>query len=324
MRLNTSASASNNWSYTKGKECLPVRVNFRDSSFAFCGQAVEHWYWDFGDGTYSTEQHPVHDFVSADSFLVKLTITTTSGSMSTTTKKIGIGNTLHAVDLASELKVCTGEALTVDAGVVDAEYTWSPSFGVSDLHARITSIKPMINSWYYVNVKKCMIDVVDSVYVIVDSISKPEITQSFNMLTATAASKYEWYRDDIKIELADSKTLRVGSEGFYSVRIINKSGCERMSDPKFFMPFSGKEKEPELVRVKCSPNPSNGRLNVLISDVPDRPAKLTVYDRYGRILHTSFVTGNVTPLNMAKHAKGLYYVEVNINNKKNIVPVVIQ
>jgi PKD repeat protein len=324
MRLNTSASASNRWSYTKGIECLPVQVNFQDSSSAFCGQAVEHWNWDFGDGTYSTEQHPVHDFISADSFVVKLTITTTSGSMSTATKKIGIGNALHAVDIPSELKVCTGEALTIDAGVAGAEYTWSPSFGVSDVHTRVTSIKPMINSWYYVDVKKCMVDVIDSVYVIVDSIWKPEITQSLNVLMATAASDYEWYRNDVKIEQANNKTLRMDREGFYSVKIINKSGCERMSDPKFFMPFSGKEKEPQLVRVKCSPNPSNGRLNVLISDLSDKPAKLTVYDSYGRVLHTSYITGNVTPLNMVKHAKGLYYVEVNINNKKNIVSVVLQ
>jgi PKD repeat protein len=324
MRLNTSASVLNKWSYTKGVECLPVQVNFHDSSVAFCGQSVDFWYWDFGDGAYSTEQHPVHNFMSADTFAVRLTIITTSGNMSTTTKKIGMGNTLHKVDLPSELKVCTGGASTIDAGVPDAEYTWSPSFGVGDVHARATSIKPMINSWYYVDVKKCMVDVKDSVYVIVDSILKPGITQSMNTLTATASNQYEWYLNDVKIEYAAGKTLRIDRDGFYAVKIINKSGCERMSDPQFFMPFSGKEKEAELVRVKCSPNPSNGSLNVLISQVPEKPAKLTVYDSYGRILHSSYVTANVTPLNMLKLAKGLYYVEVNINNKKNIVPVVIQ
>ena len=324
MRLNTSASALNRWSYTKGIECLPVQVNFHDSSTAFCGQSVERWYWDFGDGTYSTEQHPVHSFMSADTFSVRLMITTTSGSMSITTKKIGIGNNLPKVDLPSQIKVCTGQSSTLDAGVADAEYTWSPSFGVGDVHARAASIKPMINSWYYVDVKKCMVDVTDSVYVVVDSILKPGITQSMNTLSATVSDEYEWYRNDVRIEGAASKTLRIDREGFYAVKVVNESGCERMSDAKFFMPFSGKEKEPELVRVKCSPNPSNGSLNVLISEVPEKPAKLTVYDRYGRILHTSYVTGNVTPLNMLKHAKGLYYVEVNINNKKNIVPVVIQ
>jgi hypothetical protein len=324
MRLNTSASVFNRWSYTKGAECLPVQVNFHDSSAAFCGQSVDYWYWDFGDGTYSTEQHPVHNFMSADTFPVKLTITTSWGSMLTTTRKIGIGNTLHKVDLPSELKVCTGQASTIDAGVPDAEYTWSPSFGVSDVHARSTSIKPMMNSWYSVDVRKCMVDVTDSVYVVVDSILTPGITQNMNTLTATASNEYEWYRNNVKIEDAGSKTLRIDREGFYTVKIVNKSGCGRMSDPRFFMPFSGKEKDPGLARVKCSPNPSNGRLNVLISDVPEKPAKLTVYDRYGRILQSAYVTENVTPLNMAAHAKGMYYVEVNINNKKNIVPVVIQ
>ena len=79
-----------------------------------------------------------------------------------------------------------------------------------------------------------------------------------------------------------------------------------------------------MVRVKCSPNPTNGRVSVLISEIPAQPAKLAVYDRYGRILFTTFATANITHLNLLKCSKGLYYVEVNINNKKNIVPVVIQ
>lgn len=54
------------------------------------------------------------------------------------------------------------------------------------------------------------------------------------------------------------------------------------------------------------------------------PAKLAVYDRYGRILFTRLVTANITNIDLLKHSKGLYYVEVNINNKKNIVPLVLQ
>ena len=78
----------------KGARMFPVQVTFSDSSVAFCDQAIESWYWDFGDGTFSTEQHPVHGFTSADSFLVKLTVTTTSGSRFNNNKKIGIGNTI--------------------------------------------------------------------------------------------------------------------------------------------------------------------------------------------------------------------------------------
>ena len=324
MHLYTSASALNKWSYVKGVECLPVRVSFSDSSVAFCGQSIDSWYWDFGDGTYSSERNPVHGFSATDTFTVKLTVTTTSGSATTTVKKIGIGNTMHTVNIPVELKVCTGESMMLDAGVPDAEYTWSPSFGVSDLHARHTSIKPMINAWYYVDVKKCMASVKDSVYIIVDSISKPQIQQHANTLTATTATSYEWYRDGVKIDKAGDKSLRIDGKGYYSVKISNQSGCGRMSEHEFFMPISGKEKTPDFLRIKCSPNPSNGLVSVLVSEVPDKPSKLAVYDKNGRILFTTFVTGNITQLNLLKQSKGLYYVEVDINNKKNIVPVVLQ
>lgn len=41
---------------------------------------------------------------------------------------------LHTIVIPAELKVCIGESLLLDAGVADAEYTWSPVFGVSGVH----------------------------------------------------------------------------------------------------------------------------------------------------------------------------------------------
>jgi PKD repeat protein len=324
ISVHTSASALNKWSYVKGTACLPVEVSFSDSSVAFCGQAIQSWHWDFGDGSFSDEQNPVHQFTSVDSFIVRLTVTTTSGAASTTTKKIGTSNTTHTVDLPSQLKVCTGESLQIDAGVEDAEYTWSPSFGVSDVNAKVTNVKPMINSWYYVEVKKCMVSVMDSVFVMVDSINKPAIEQNGNTLSTVNSSAFDWYRDGKKLEKEKGKTMRIDCKGYYSVKVFNKSGCERMSDPRFFMPVSGKEKLSETIRIKCSPNPSRGKLSVLLSELPGKPVKLAVYDRYGRILFATYITGNVTPVDLAKAARGLYYVEVTINGKKRILPVVIQ
>jgi hypothetical protein len=103
-----------------------------------------------------------------------------------------------------------------------------------------------------------------------------------------------------------------------------QSGCGGISDAKFFIPYSGKEKETGVIRIKASPNPTNGRVSLLLSEAPATPAKLAVYNRHGRVLVNTLVTGNVTNIDLLKHSKGLYYVEVNINNKKNIVPVVVQ
>jgi PKD repeat protein len=57
-------------------------VNFFDTSTPV--GLIDTWYWDFGDGTTSTEQNPVHTFNEAGQYNVCLTITTDSISCTST------------------------------------------------------------------------------------------------------------------------------------------------------------------------------------------------------------------------------------------------
>ena len=54
----------------------PLTVQFFDSSRG--GRTA--WLWDFGDGSTSTEQNPVHTYHTADTFAVSLTVTGKQGS----------------------------------------------------------------------------------------------------------------------------------------------------------------------------------------------------------------------------------------------------
>lgn len=80
-----------------------------------------------------------------------------------------------------------GRSLQIDAGIPGAEDNWVPSFGVSDVHAQNVTIRPIVNAWYYVGVKKCMLSVRDSVYIVVDSIDKPRIAKLDNTLSTNKA-----------------------------------------------------------------------------------------------------------------------------------------
>lgn len=51
-----------------------LTVNFTDTSIDPDGFVVS-WFWDFNDGTSSTERHPSHAFDSADTYIVRLTVT---------------------------------------------------------------------------------------------------------------------------------------------------------------------------------------------------------------------------------------------------------
>ncbi len=50
-------------------------VQFTDKSQPSDGGWINTWYWEFGDGTYSTLQNPSHTYAVADNYNVKLTIT---------------------------------------------------------------------------------------------------------------------------------------------------------------------------------------------------------------------------------------------------------
>ncbi len=59
-------------------------VAFYDSSFASSG-SISSWSWDFGDGSTSTLQNPVHTYNAPGTYLVCLTITSTNPQCTSTT-----------------------------------------------------------------------------------------------------------------------------------------------------------------------------------------------------------------------------------------------
>jgi gliding motility-associated-like protein len=65
--------------------CFPLKVKFTDSSIANSG-SITSWQWDFGDGTLSNEQNPVHTYINSGDFTVVLKITNSNGCSEVITK----------------------------------------------------------------------------------------------------------------------------------------------------------------------------------------------------------------------------------------------
>ena len=61
-------------------------VAFKDESVAAAPRKITAWKWDFGDGTTSVEQHPLHTFTKPGNFVTVLEITATDGTTSRRSK----------------------------------------------------------------------------------------------------------------------------------------------------------------------------------------------------------------------------------------------
>lgn len=73
------APPSSSFSVSSSTGTAPFSVTFTDTSNAGTS-AITSWEWDFGDGTTSTDQNPVHEYVGVGNYDVSLTVTTNVGS----------------------------------------------------------------------------------------------------------------------------------------------------------------------------------------------------------------------------------------------------
>ncbi|MEM2972200.1 MAG: PKD domain-containing protein [Candidatus Bathyarchaeia archaeon] len=63
----------------------PLIVSFHDNSTSYDG--IISWFWNFGDGTNSTQQNPTHNYTEPGVYTVSLTVTEQDGDNSTKTKQ---------------------------------------------------------------------------------------------------------------------------------------------------------------------------------------------------------------------------------------------
>ena len=74
-----------NFSASSTSGCFPLPVQFTDASIPGSGTITQRE-WDFGDGTFSTQQNPSHTYTSSGNFNVSLRITNSNGCVKTLTK----------------------------------------------------------------------------------------------------------------------------------------------------------------------------------------------------------------------------------------------
>lgn len=103
------------------------RISFTDLST----NIAQSWLWDFGDGSTSTDQNPVHTYTASGTYTVTLIVTNTIGS-DTLSRNSYITIALPATPAVSgSTSICEGETTTLTASLLsgnDAE--WRDNNGV--------------------------------------------------------------------------------------------------------------------------------------------------------------------------------------------------
>jgi len=90
VRDSSNTGCFANFTYHQNPGALPNIIQFVDLSQS---QGPVFWYWNFGDGTYSNEQNPIHEFATIGSYNVCLTISSVdSMCYDTECHQVNVGN----------------------------------------------------------------------------------------------------------------------------------------------------------------------------------------------------------------------------------------
>jgi len=198
--------------------CELLSVQFTDESL--CNP--DFWLWDFGDGNTSTEQHPIHDYLSPGVYIVSLTATNTLGDDTYTATDLIEVYANPSINLGGDIELCPGENATLDAGAGMSDYNWTPSgdtqnISVSDegIYAVTITDADGCTATDQVEVSHLTAPTVDLGVDIEACDTEAPITLD----AGAGMTSYAWTPS------GSSQTLEVNSSGNYSVIVESANGC---------------------------------------------------------------------------------------------------
>lgn len=286
----------------------PSTFTFTDRSSS-CSGTITQWSWDFGDGQTSSDKNPVHTYTAPGDYDIALTVKDNFGSIYPTVQTISVE---AVTDTTSSPQEPGPEPDPDPEPEPEPEPEPQPQ------------PEPEPGSHPGPGQQQPPAEPVDTVAVdVCERVPRPVIEQSDNTLKTDNASSYRWYKDGVLITGAGERIIRMNQQGEYTVKTTDEQGCEKESEPFFFRPAAVSENNGELA-IRCSPNPSNGIINIIVSELPVKPAKLTIYNFHGMQLLTTYMTGQMISLNHMRLAKGIYTVELLINGMRKTTTAVVQ
>ncbi len=122
-----SINASPSVSFTADNTCSGDSTEFI-SSVTISSGTITGYLWDFGDGSTSSQQHPLHFFVTSGNYLVSLTVSASTGCSTSYSTNIGITN--PAISNFNFTAACSGSAVQfTDQSTNGIILSWLWDFG---------------------------------------------------------------------------------------------------------------------------------------------------------------------------------------------------
>lgn len=296
LTLNTFPKPSPTFSFSSIL-CINDSVQFTNTTTIEAGQTPT-FTWDFGDGTSSTDENPLHPFTTANDYNVKLTVEYTGQSC---VEKDSLTVTISSPDVltitaipAGSIPFCESESIEIEASGNFISYLWSTNVA--------TAIIPVNNAGNYVVtatsasgcITKDSIDVTTNPLPEIIASARPDTVQlgQNSQLSVTGGISYIWTPEEgLDFPNAEDPIATLTTSTTYVVTGTDENGCMGTAEVSVVVLDTGNKLAVEA-EAGFSPN-GDGFFDTweikFIENFPD--CEVVIFDRSGRIVFKSEESG---------------------------------
>lgn len=229
------------------ESCFGGAFNFTDQSVA-ANSSVSQWFWDFGDGTTSTQQNPIKQYAAPGTYLVKLYIISAAGCISDTAQMNVTVLPLPVASFTTSNLLCATQPVqltstsTPGAGVI-SQYNWTINSNPTGGNNAVINYTPPAPGSYTVGLsittdKGCTAQTTGSISVnprpvagfTLPNVCLPAGTATFtntSTISDGSALTYLWNFGNAQTSTQQNPTTTYTSTGPYTVTLTatSSNGC---------------------------------------------------------------------------------------------------
>jgi len=295
-----------------------LMVRFKDLSVG----VPRSWFWDFGDGTFSIEQNPVHQYAGQANYDVCLTVGNDCGQ-NISCRLMAIGGSNRDLNFSAwEIGhvSCHGGSdgrinLIIQGGIPPYRYEWSQGTTDSLLNSiPAGSYSVTVTDQAGARIQRSFVIKAPTPIELADVKIENITAQGLGKISLTITGgvppyEYLWSHG------GNSETEENLLKGSYQVEVTDANGCSIVLGPFEIIDVSGLDQVQDQGFLDLIPNPAKDevRIHYQFNSVSENdPIQILIADLQGKVLyeiHTRSGTDRLT-LDLSGLAAGLYVVDV--------------
>ncbi|MCY7408868.1 MAG: PKD domain-containing protein, partial [Chitinophagales bacterium] len=309
--------------------CTEIAISFIDQTVSAPGTSIVSWEWNFGDGNFSSEQFPTHQFSIAGSYTVTLVTTNDANCSDSISKIIFLGSPPVASFMAPAGACQNSPVIFTDqslpgGGATISTWNWELGDGNNSSAQNPTHTYTSTGTFEISLTVKNSNGCYDTYTYLLQILEPPIASFTYSSVglkvyftnTSLVNEKvsYKWNFGDQGTSSNEAPSHTYNIDGLYNVcLVVYDSVCTISDTTCSILDLLTGIKDVNTNKISISPNPVNSTL--LVSEFRStETTEITIYDAVGRKIiylpsNQLKTTSNIS-IDVSEFMEGIYFIYV--------------